>query len=66
MDFGKLGTGALAGSTLTLQAQFVLTTTSLNTDFYANLIVGDPPPAPAPAIGSSTPWPGSGAVRAAR
>ncbi len=35
--------GALTGSTLTLQAQFVLTTTSLNTDFYANLIVGDPP-----------------------
>jgi hypothetical protein len=45
MDLGKLGTGPLAGSTLTLKAQFVLTTTSLNTDFYANLIVGDPPAA---------------------
>jgi hypothetical protein len=45
MDFGKLGTGALAGSTLTLQAQFVLTTSAPGTSFYANLIVGDPPAA---------------------
>ena len=43
MDLGKLGTGALAGSTLTLTATLSITTASHGDGFYASLIVGDPP-----------------------
>ena len=47
MDLGKLGTGALAGSTLTLTATLSITTASHGDGFYASLIVGDPPGASA-------------------
>ncbi len=45
MNFGALGSGALSGTTLSFQAQFVLTTSAPGTSFDANLIVGDPPAA---------------------
>ena len=46
MDLGSLATGPLSGNTLTLQASFSLTTTSAGQGFYAQMIIGDPPPGP--------------------
>ena len=43
MTFGKLETGSLAGTTLTFEAKFALTTTAPGTSFFGNLIIGDPP-----------------------
>ncbi len=47
-DLGSLATGALSGDTLTLQASFTLTTTAAGQGFYAQVIIGDPPPAASP------------------
>ena len=45
LDLGSLATGPLAGSTLTLQASFTVTTASAGQGFYAQFMLGDPPSA---------------------
>ena len=47
MDLGSLASGPLSGNILTLQASFTMTTAASGDGFYAQMIIGDPPPAAA-------------------
>jgi hypothetical protein len=43
IDLGSLASGPLSNNILSVEAMLTVTTTSANSGFYGNLIVGDPP-----------------------